>query len=379
VSKVRLSEETSPCPLLKGEEINQRRLKPAATKTSNFPFPSGYFIISILEVNMDVNLKELKGKIDDESILVATLLKEVSRVIVGQEGLIKRMIIALLAKGHILVEGVPGLAKTLAVKTLSKAIDCDFKRIQFTPDLLPSDLTGTQIFNPKESKFEPKKGPIFTEILLADEINRAPAKVQSALLEAMQERQVTIGDITFKLPDVFFVMATENPIEQEGTYPLPEAQVDRFLMKVVVEYPSLEDEKAILSRMGKGDIPSIKKVLTPNDVLRLQKLVFEVYSDPKIEDYIVRIISATRNPEKFKVDAKGLIRFGASPRASLYLLYASKAHAFLSQRPFVTPEDVKSVAMDVLRHRILLTYEAEAEGVNSEAIVKRVFEAVYVP
>lgn len=328
---------------------------------------------------MDASLKELKGKVESQSVVIQSLIKEVSKVIVGQDGLIKKMVIALLSRGHILVEGVPGLAKTLAVKTLADVIDCKFKRIQFTPDLLPSDLTGTQIFNPKESRFEPKLGPIFTEILLADEINRAPAKVQSALLEAMQERQVTIGEETFKLPEIFFVMATENPIEQEGTYPLPEAQVDRFLMKVIVQYPSMEEERAILSRMGKGEPIQVKKVVSPKDILNLQKIVFDIYADPKIEDYIVRIISATRNPEKFKVDAKGLIRFGASPRASLYLLYASKAHALLSLRPFVTPEDVKGVAMDVLRHRILLTYEAEAEGINSETIIKRVFEAVYVP
>lgn len=328
---------------------------------------------------MDAGLKELQVKVEQEAVVARTLLAEIGNVIVGQEALLKKLLIALYAKGHILVEGVPGLAKTLAVKTLAGAVNSQFQRIQFTPDLLPSDLVGTLIFNPKESRFEPKKGPIFTEILLADEINRAPAKVQSALLEAMQEKQVTIGETTFPLPDMFFVMATENPIEQEGTYPLPEAQVDRFLLKVVVTYPTAEEEKKMLVRMGQSIIPEVSKVITPEDILRGQKIVFQVYADPKIEDYIVKIVSATRAPEQFKVDAKGFIRYGASPRASLFLLFASKAHAFLSGRPYVTPEDIKAVGLDVLRHRILVTYEAEAEGVTSETIVKRVFEAVEVP
>ncbi|HNQ78608.1 MAG TPA: MoxR family ATPase [Acidobacteriota bacterium] len=328
---------------------------------------------------MDASLKELQVKVENEALVARKLLSEVQNVIVGQEALLKKLLIALFAKGHILVEGVPGLAKTLAVKSLAGAVNCHFQRIQFTPDLLPSDLVGTLIFNPKEVKFEPKKGPIFTEILLADEINRAPAKVQSALLEAMQERQVTIGETTFPLPEIFFVMATENPIEQEGTYPLPEAQVDRFLLKVVVSYPTFEEEKKMIERMGQSVIPAISKVVKPEDIIRAQGIVSQIYADPRIEDYIVRIVSATRTPEKFKVDAKGFIRYGASPRASLYLLYASKAHAFLSGRPYVTPEDIKAIGLDVLRHRILLTYEAEAEGITSEIIVKRVFEAVEVP
>lgn len=328
---------------------------------------------------MDANLKELQKRVEEEAMPVKMLLDEVQKVIAGQRNLLERLLIALLSRGHILVEGVPGLAKTLAVKTLSDAIDCKFQRIQFTPDLLPSDLLGTQIFNPKESKFEPKKGPIFTEILLADEINRAPAKVQSALLEAMQEKQVTIGETTFKLPDIFFVMATENPIEQEGTYPLPEAQVDRFLLKVIVNYPTMEEEKLMLSRMGRGEPPSVKKVISPVEIKRAQNTVREIYADPKIEDYIVRLVSSTRFPEKFKVDARGFIKYGASPRASLFLLYAAKAHAFLSGRSYVTPENIKSVGMDVLRHRIILTYEAEAEGITTETIVRRVFEAIAVP
>lgn len=328
---------------------------------------------------MDANLKELQKKVEEESVPVKVLLDEVQKVIAGQKNLVERLLVALLSGGHILVEGVPGLAKTLAVKTLSEAVDCNFHRVQFTPDLLPSDLIGTQVFNPKESKFEPKKGPIFTEILLADEINRAPAKVQSALLEAMQEKQVTIGDTTFKLPEIFFVMATENPIEQEGTYPLPEAQVDRFLLKVIVNYPTMDEEKLMISRMGRGETPQVKKVISPSEIIKAQKTVKSIYADPKIEDYIVRLVSATRNPEKFKVDAKGFIKYGASPRASLFLLYAAKAHAFLSGKPYVTPENIKSVGMDVLRHRIILTYEAEAEGITTETIIKRVFEAVAVP
>ena len=328
---------------------------------------------------MDAGLKELQVKVENEALVARKLLSEVQNVIVGQEALLKKLLIALFAKGHILVEGVPGLAKTLAVKSMAGAVDCHFQRIQFTPDLLPSDLVGTLTFNPKEVKFEPKKGPIFTEILLADEINRAPAKVQSALLEAMQERQVTIGETTFPLPEIFFVMATENPIEQEGTYPLPEAQVDRFLLKVVVTYPTFEEEKKMIERMGQSVIPAISKVVRPEDIVRAQGIVAQVYADPRIEDYIVRIVSATRTPEKFKVDAKGFIRYGASPRASLYLLLASKAHAFLSGRPYVTPEDIKAIGLDVLRHRILLTYEAEAEGITSEIIVKRIFESVEVP
>lgn len=331
------------------------------------------------EEDMDAGLKELQVKVENEALVARKLLSEVQNVIVGQEALLKKLLIALFAKGHILVEGVPGLAKTLAVKSMAGAVDCHFQRIQFTPDLLPSDLVGTLIFNPKEVKFEPKKGPIFTEILLADEINRAPAKVQSALLEAMQERQVTIGETTFPLPEIFFVMATENPIEQEGTYPLPEAQVDRFLLKVVVTYPTFEEEKKMIERMGQSVIPAISKVVRPEDIVRAQGIVAQVYADPRIEDYIVRIVSATRTPEKFKVDAKGFIRYGASPRASLYLLLASKAHAFLSGRPYVTPEDIKAIGLDVLRHRILLTYEAEAEGITSEIIVKRIFESVEVP
>ena len=328
---------------------------------------------------MDVQLRELQQRVESEAAPVARLLDEVRRVIVGQSALLDRLAICLLARGHVLVEGVPGLAKTLAVKTLAQSIHASFQRIQFTPDLLPADLVGTLVFNPKEAEFEPKKGPIFTQILLADEINRAPAKVQSALLEAMQERQVTLGNTTFPLPDPFFVMATQNPIEQEGTYPLPEAQVDRFLMKVVVTYPTTEEERMIVERMGTGHVPTVSPVIEPEDILRIRSLVDELYVDNRIKDYVVRLVQATRNPAKFKVPAEGFIRYGASPRATLFLTLASKAHALVRGRAYVTPEDVKAVGLDVLRHRLILTYEAEAESVTAENLLARIFESVEVP
>ena len=310
---------------------------------------------------------------------MARLLDEVRHLIVGQQALLDRLLICLLARGHALVEGVPGLAKTLAVKSLAQATSCSFSRIQFTPDLLPADLVGTLVFNPKEAQFEPKKGPIFAQILLADEINRAPAKVQSALLEAMQERQVTLGSTTFPLPDPFFVMATENPIEQEGTYPLPEAQVDRFLMKVVITYPTAEEERIVVDRMSTGTPPSVSAVISPDDVLRARAIVDQLYVDGRIKDYVVKLVQATRQPAKFKVAAEGYIRYGASPRATLFLTLAAKGHAFIKGRAYVTPEDVKMVAMDVLRHRIILTYEAEAESVTPENLVARILESVEVP
>jgi MoxR-like ATPase len=328
---------------------------------------------------MDAQLRELQRKVDTEAASVTRLLDEIRHVIVGQSALLDRLVICLLARGHVLVEGVPGLAKTLAVKSLAGATSCSFQRIQFTPDLLPADLMGTLIYNPKEATFEPKKGPIFTQILLADEINRAPAKVQSALLEGMQERQVTIGSTTYPLPDPFFVMATENPIEQEGTYPLPEAQVDRFLMKVVITYPSPEDERAIVERMGTGAPPSVSAVVSPEDILRARTVVDELYVDGRIKDYVVRLVQATRYPSRFKVAAEGYIRYGASPRATLFLTLAAKAHAFVKGRAYVSPEDVKSVGMDVLRHRLILTYEAEAESVTPENLLGRIFESVEVP
>jgi MoxR-like ATPase len=293
--------------------------------------------------------------------------------------MIERLLIGLLTRGHILLEGVPGLAKTLAVKTLSSSIDTKFQRIQFTPDLLPADLIGTMIYSQKDGTFSPKKGPIFANIILADEINRAPAKVQSALLEAMQERQVTIGDGTYPLEEPFLVLATQNPIEQEGTYPLPEAQIDRFMLKLKIDYPDQKEERQILDLMS-GDEPiAISRVTTPEDILRVREVVKEVYMDERIKDYIVQLVFATRNPREFELDLKDLIQFGASPRATIYLAQASRAHAFVKGRGYVTPEDIKAVGMDVLRHRIILTYEAEAEGLTTETIISRIFDAVQVP
>jgi MoxR-like ATPase len=293
--------------------------------------------------------------------------------------MVERLIIGLLTRGHILLEGVPGLAKTLAVKTLSSAIDTRFHRIQFTPDLLPADLIGTMIFHPKDGTFSPKMGPIFTNILLADEINRAPAKVQSALLEAMQERQVTIGETTYPLEEPFLVLATQNPIEQEGTYPLPEAQIDRFMLKLKIDYPDLQEERRILDLMAPDEAIHVARVVTPADILRVRQVVKEVYVDDRIKDYIVQLVFASRRPQEFKLDLKDLIQFGASPRATIFLAQAARAHAFVKGRGYVTPEDVKAIGLDVLRHRIILTYEAEAEEVTSEEIVRRIFDAVQVP
>ena len=330
-----------------------------------------------MEIAAHVN--EINQKVKNESGFVEQLIGEVHRVIVGQKYMIERLLIGLLTRGHILLEGVPGLAKTLAVKTLSSAIDTRFQRIQFTPDLLPADLIGTMIFNQKDGTFLPRKGPIFANIILADEINRAPAKVQSALLEAMQERQVTIGDTTYPLDEPFLVMATQNPIEQEGTYPLPEAQIDRFMLKLKIDYPDQKEERQILDLMAQDEAILIQKVVGPADILRVREVVKEVYMDERIKDYIVQLVFATRKPQEFKLDIKDLIQFGASPRATIFLAQAARAHAFIKGRGYVTPEDIKAVGMDVLRHRIILTYEAEAEEMTTESIISRIFDAVQVP
>ena len=325
------------------------------------------------------DIREINEKVKQASLFVQQINAELSKVIVGQKYVIDRLMIALLANGHILIEGVPGLAKTLAVKTLSNCIQTKFQRLQFTPDLLPADLTGTLIYNPKDGKFTTKKGPIFANLILADEINRAPAKVQSALLEAMQERQVTIGENTFKLDDPFLVLATQNPIEQEGTYPLPEAQVDRFMLKIKIGYPGKKEEKEIMERMAGHEPAEVNSVVSPGDIMKAREIVSQVYIDDKIKDYIVDLVYATRSPEEYNLDIKNLISYGASPRASIYLNIASRAHAFISGRGYVTPEDVKEIGMDVLRHRIIVTYEAEAEEMTSEDIVKRVFDEIEVP
>lgn len=325
------------------------------------------------------DIKAIQEKVEKESLFVQELLAEMGKVIVGQKYLVERLLIGLLANGHILLEGVPGLAKTLSIKTLSDAIQTQFQRIQFTPDLLPADLIGTMIYNPQSGNFTTKKGPIFTNLILADEINRAPAKVQSALLEAMQERQVTIGDKTFPLEEPFLVMATQNPIEQEGTYPLPEAQVDRFMLKLSITYPSRKEEWEIIDRNAEVGFPEVKKVISPENILKAREVVAQIYVDEKIKDYILNIVFATRAPEEYNLDLKDLIAYGASPRASIYLNLAAKAHAFLKGRGYVTPEDVKAIGMDVLRHRVIVTYEAEAEEITSEDIVKKVFDEIEVP
>jgi len=327
------------------------------------------------------DIRAINEMIEKESAFVDLLRSEMDKVIVGQKYMVDRLLIGLLADGHILLEGVPGLAKTLAINTLSKAIQVDFSRIQFTPDLLPADLVGTMIYNQKKEEFIVRKGPIFSNFILADEINRAPAKVQSALLEAMQERQVTIGDHTFPLPNPFLVMATQNPIEQEGTYPLPEAQVDRFMLKVVIGYPGKEEEKKIIrSNISPQGMLKPAAVVRPDDIVKARKMVREVYMDEKIEQYIIDIVFATRFPEQHKLPQyKSLISYGASPRASINLALASKAYAFLKHRGYVIPEDVRAICHDVLRHRIGLTYEAEAENITTEVIITGILNAVEVP
>ena len=329
---------------------------------------------------MNVDIQALNEKIQKESVFVDKITEEVGKVIVGQKYMIERLLIGLLCNGHIHLEGVPGLAKTMAVKTLSSTIQTKFQRIQFTPDLLPADIIGTLIYDQSDGKFTTKKGPIFSNLVLADEINRSPAKVQSALLEAMQERQVTIGDKTFKLDDPFLVLATQNPIEQEGTYPLPEAQIDRFMLKLSVGYPNKEEELEIMRRMTQKKIPQVKSVVKPKEIIKAREVVSDIYMDEKIERYIIDIVFATRNPQEYELsDLSELIQYGASPRASIYLKMAAKAHAFLRHRGYVTPEDVRSIGMDVLRHRLIVTYEAEAEEVTAEDIVRKILNKIEVP
>ncbi len=326
------------------------------------------------------DLQELNEKIAEASAFADILTAEVEKNIIGQKAMLNSLLIGLLANGHILLEGVPGLAKTLAIKTLATAIDAKFNRIQFTPDLLPADLVGTMVYNMPANRFEVKKGPVFSNFILADEINRAPAKVQSALLEAMQERQVTIGEQSYKLDDPFLVLATQNPLEQEGTYPLPEAQVDRFLMKIVISYPSQEEEKLILRKAINEDFGDIKPVVKPGTILKAREMMRQVYMDEKIEQYIVDLVFASRNPENFRLaELKPFISYGASPRASIGLAQSAKALAFIKHRGFVIPEDVRAVALNVLRHRIGITYEAEAENLTSEYIIAQIMNHVEVP
>lgn len=325
-------------------------------------------------------IRELNERVETEALFLQDLLAEVDKIIVGQERLVERLLIGLLADGHILLEGVPGLAKTLAVKTLAQAVQAQFQRIQFTPDLLPADLIGTEIYNPRTNEFIPHQGPLFANFILADEINRAPAKVQSALLEAMQERQVTIGSQTYLLDDPFLVLATQNPIEQEGTYPLPEAQVDRFMLKVIVGYPTREEERVIMDRMTGPFLPEVRPVIHPSHLLHAREIVNQIYVDEKIKEYVLDLIFATRQPgQSGLTDLEPLIAFGASPRATIYMIMAARAHAFLYGRGFVTPEDIKQIAPDVLRHRIVISYEAEAEEVTSANIVQRILDQVEVP
>jgi MoxR-like ATPase len=327
-----------------------------------------------------IDIKELNERIQRESSFVDLINIEMGKVIVGQKQMVERLMIGMLSNGHILLEGVPGLAKTLAITSLANVVDGSFSRIQFTPDLLPADLLGTLIYSQKKEEFQTRKGPIFANFILADEINRSPAKVQSALLEAMQERQVTIGDQTFKLPDPFLVLATQNPIEQEGTYPLPEAQVDRFMLKVVLDYPSREEEKTILRSQISNEKPSNQKILKPEDIIRARELVREVYLDEKIENYITDIVFASRYPEKYGLEKyKHMISFGGSPRATISMALAAKAYAFIKRRGYVIPEDVRAICPDVMRHRIGLTYEAEAENITSVDIISEILNTVEVP
>ncbi len=328
---------------------------------------------------MKANVQEITDQVKGLEPMIQDVFSEIGKVIVGQRQMIERLLIGILADGHILVEGVPGLAKTTAVKCLAQTIHTGFQRIQFTPDLLPADLIGTQIYRPREGDFVVKKGPLFSNIILADEINRAPAKVQSALLEAMQEKQVTIGQETFLLDEPFMVLATQNPIEQEGTYPLPEAQVDRFMLKLLVHYPNREEELAIMDQQARRHKPEVKHVLDPADILKARDVVDTIYLDEKIQGYIVDIVLATREPKAYGLDIANLIQYGASPRASIYLNQAAKAYAFLQGRGYVTPQDVKTIGPDVLRHRVLLSYEAEAEEMTPDDVVARLFEHIEVP
>ena len=342
---------------------------------------TNFVTLVIKKTLMVVDIRELNERIQKESAFVDILASEMDKVIIGQKHMVERLLIGLLSNGHILLEGVPGLAKTLAINTLATCIDAKFSRIQFTPDLLPADLIGTMIYNQKQEQFSIRKGPIFANFVLADEINRAPAKVQSALLEAMQEKQVTIGDETFKLPNPFLVLATQNPVEQEGTYPLPEAQMDRFMLKVVITYPTREDErKVIAANISRQGMPKANIVLKPEDILNARNVVKDVYMDEKIERYIVDIVFATRFPKEYKLDKFApLISYGGSPRASINLALAAKAYAFIKRRGYVIPEDVRAVCLDVMRHRIGLTYEAEAENITTEHIINELLNAVEVP
>lgn len=331
-------------------------------------------------MSQEVNIKELNERIKQESEFVDLITLEIQKVIVGQKGLVDRLLIGLLSDGHILLEGVPGLAKTLAISTLSQTIDASFSRIQFTPDLLPADLLGTMIYSQKKEEFIVKKGPVFANLILADEINRSPAKVQSALLEAMQEKQVTIGETTYKLERPFLVMATQNPLEQEGTYPLPEAQMDRFMMKVVVNYPGREEERLIVRENLASEFPSANSILKPSDIIKAREVVKEVYLDEKIENYILDIVFATREPQKAGLaQFVPLIQYGGSPRASINLARAAKAYAFIKRRGYVVPEDIRAICHDVVRHRIGLTYEAEAENISTENIISEILNHVEVP
>ena len=333
-----------------------------------------------MATDIRADIEAVQGEVLARTGFVEALLAETGKVVVGQRYMVERVLIGLLTGGHVLLEGVPGLAKTLAVKTIADAIDCAFSRIQFTPDLLPADVVGTQVYDPRTQTFSAKKGPVFANVVLADEVNRAPAKVQSALLEAMQERQVTIGDTTFPLPDPFIVLATQNPIEQEGTYPLPEAQIDRFMLKVKVGYPTREEERLIMDRMVVPSPPRASKVIGPADLAAGRAVVHRIYVDDRVKDYIVNVVFATRDPRGHGLpELAGLVEWGASPRATLFLALAARAHAFLRRRAYVTPEDVKAVAYDVLRHRITLTYEAEAEEVTPEKVVSKVLDRIEVP
>ncbi|MCD4818259.1 MAG: MoxR family ATPase [Candidatus Cloacimonetes bacterium] len=328
-----------------------------------------------------MTIEEINNKVQEKSQVIDTIYEEISKVIVGQKYMVKRMMIGLLANGHILLEGVPGLAKTLTVSTVAKTVKASFQRLQFTPDLLPADIIGTMIYNQKTAEFIAKKGPIFANFILADEINRAPAKVQSALLEAMQERQVTISDKTYPLPKPFLVMATQNPLEQEGTFPLPEAQVDRFMLKLQIDYPSRNEEKMILDLMVKDEEIDVKSVISPNDILEMRNLIKDIYMEEKIKEYILDLVFATRNPDNYKnlKEVSNLIECGASPRATIYLAQAAKAHAFLEHRGYVTPDDIKAIGKDILRHRLILTYEAEAEQISQDDIVNKLFDEIEVP
>ncbi|HEX9052816.1 MAG TPA: AAA family ATPase [Anaeromyxobacter sp.] len=329
---------------------------------------------------MTPDLRALSDEVQARAAFVEALLAETGKVVVGQRDLVERVLIGLVAGGHVLLEGVPGLAKTLAVRTIADAVDCAFSRIQFTPDLLPADVVGTQVWDPRSQTFSVRKGPVFANVVLADEVNRAPAKVQSALLEAMQERQVTLGDQTFPLPDPFIVLATQNPIEHEGTYPLPEAQVDRFMLKVKVGYPTREEERLILDRMAVPEAPRASRVVGRQDLAAARATLHRIHVDDRVKDYVVNLVLATRDPRGHGLpELAGLVEFGASPRASIFLLLAAKAHALLRRRAFVTPEDVKAVAHDVLRHRLTLTYEAEAEEVGPEAVISKVLDRIEVP